>query len=234
MIVFVKIASIFFAGSMLGWTAELFFRRAVHKRWINPGFLAGPCLPLYGSGILMLYLICSADFSFISSPVWRSVFVIVLITVLMTFLEYITGLFFTKKMNVKLWDYSDRFGNIQGIICPLFTFLWGAAGALYYFFIHGVLTAFTEWMGNNPVYAFFTGIAAGIFILDVCYSFHIVSRVRAWAKKNEVVVKYEELKLSIRRRAEKFKQKRSFLFSFRSKNGVEGELESYSAERNKQ
>lgn len=120
---------IFILGGTLGYLIELIFRRIVHKKWVNPGFLTGPCLPLYGVGTLCLFLISSLDYSFISSPVWRAVFVIAIITAAMTLVEYITGLIFIKGMNIKLWDYSDRWGNIQGIICPLFTLFWGIIGS---------------------------------------------------------------------------------------------------------
>ncbi|MBR0031622.1 MAG: hypothetical protein IJP61_04990, partial [Treponema sp.] len=44
---------LFFAGSIIGWGIELFWRRFFsknnpEKKWINPGFLTGPYLPLYG------------------------------------------------------------------------------------------------------------------------------------------------------------------------------------------
>lgn len=64
-----QLSVIFIIGGTLGWLNELIFRRIVHKKWVNPGFLTGPCLPLYGCGLLLLYLISSIDFSFISSPV---------------------------------------------------------------------------------------------------------------------------------------------------------------------
>lgn len=232
MIIFVQIATVFFVGALTGWVIELIFRRCVHKKWINPGFLAGPCLPLYGTGVLTLYLVCSLDYSFIENNVWRAVFVIAVITVLMTIIEYITGLIFIKGMKVKLWDYSDRKGNIQGIICPLFTLFWGVAGAAYYFGVHPFMVMLAGFVGEHPEFAFFTGACFGIFVLDLCYSFHVVTRIRKWAKDHDVVVKIEEFRLSVRLRAEKLRQKKNFIFSLRSKNGVENELDSYADEKN--
>lgn len=46
MTVFLQIVFIFYLGSTFGWTIELFFRRIVHKKWVNPGFLIGPYLPI--------------------------------------------------------------------------------------------------------------------------------------------------------------------------------------------
>ena len=48
-------AFIFMIFSVIGWVIELFFRRFVStKRWINPGLLKGPYLPIYGIGVLFL------------------------------------------------------------------------------------------------------------------------------------------------------------------------------------
>lgn len=228
MIFFLSLTYVFFIGCILGWVLELIFRRTVHKKWINPGFLVGPWLPLYGCGLVALFLVCSIDYSFISSPVWQRVFVIALIAFLMTLIEYITGLIFIKGMNVKLWDYSKRPGNLQGIICPLFSFFWAVIGAVYYLFIHNGIVVAVEWLGSHVEYsAFFSGIIFGIFFVDVFYSFRVVTKIRSWAKEHEIVVKYEELKLTIHKRAEELKQKHSFLLPLRSQKNLDDELENY-------
>ena len=48
---------IFFIGSTFGYILELFFRRIVHGKWVNPGFLVGPYLPIYGFGGVFMYLL---------------------------------------------------------------------------------------------------------------------------------------------------------------------------------
>ncbi len=224
---FINLCLIYIVGGTLGWITELIFRRVVHKKWINPGFLVGPNLPLYGCGVLFLYIICSLDYSFIPSPVFRTIFVILFITAVMTLIEYFTGLVFIKGMNVQLWDYSKRWGNIKGIICPLFTLIWGAAGAFYYLFLHSAIVSAVEWINANIMYSFFLGMYFGVMVIDIFYSFHVVSRIREWAKEHAIVVRYEELKLSIKNRAEKIKQRRSFILSFKSKTGLKQELDDY-------
>lgn len=57
MSLFLKYLFLFFIGSTLGWIVELFFRRIAHKKWVNPGFLIGPYLPIYGFGLCFLTLI---------------------------------------------------------------------------------------------------------------------------------------------------------------------------------
>ena len=54
MSLFLSFVSIFFIGSTTGWIIELFFRRFAHGKWVNPGFLVGPYLPIYGFGLCTL------------------------------------------------------------------------------------------------------------------------------------------------------------------------------------
>ena len=55
---FLTLAFLFCIGSVLGWGLEVIFRRffSAHH-WVNPGFLVGPYLPLYGSSLCVLYLL---------------------------------------------------------------------------------------------------------------------------------------------------------------------------------
>lgn len=231
MIVAIKVVLIFFTGALLGWVTELFFRRFAHKKWINPGFLVGPWLPLYGLGLLGLYGASSIDLSFIQSVVLQKVVLILALTVVMTLLEYITGLIFIKGLKVKLWDYSDRKGNIQGIICPLFTFFWGLIGAIYSLFLHSYVSGVVTFLATHIEYSFFLGIIGGIFIVDNVYSFKLVTKIKKWAKENDVIVRYEHLKLSIKQNAEKLKQKSSFIYSFKSPGDIVFELNRYLLEK---
>ena len=56
-----SLAYLFFIGSVLGWVLELVFRKFFspgnpEHKWINPGFCVGPYVPLYGTGLCVLYL----------------------------------------------------------------------------------------------------------------------------------------------------------------------------------
>ena len=229
---FITLCLLFIVGGSCGWAIELFFRRFVHKKWVNPGFLVGPCLPLYGTGVVFLYIICSFDYSFIANEVWRAFFVIALITVVMTLVEYVTGLIFIVGLKVKLWDYSKRPGNIQGIICPLFTFFWGVIGAAYCLFVHPLLMKAVAWINLNEIYSFFIGMYYGVLVIDIFYSFNVVNKIRAWAKEKNVTVKLEEFRLSVKLKAEQIKQKTNFLLSFKTKNSLNEELDEYNNREN--
>jgi len=128
---------LFFIGCIMGWCIEVIFRKFFSKsnpshKWINPGFLIGPYLPLYGSGLVVLYLLSLIHIDAVDAhPVLQKVLVVLIMAIAMTVVEYIAGRIFIIGMNIKLWDYSDEWGNIQGIICPLFSFFWGVIAALF-------------------------------------------------------------------------------------------------------
>ena len=75
-------------------------------------------------------------------------------TVAVTSIEYIAGLIFIKGMGVKLWDYSNNFGNIDGLICPSYTLLWGVLASIYYYFINPYIINIVSWFENNLAFSF--------------------------------------------------------------------------------
>ena len=226
---FVEMTFIFFIGSLSGWILELFFRRFVsQKRWVNPGFLIGPYLPLYGFGLLGLYLVCRIDLSKINlTPIWQVFVKMLIILILMTLIEYLAGLIFIKGMKIKLWDYSSRWGNIQGIICPLFSLMWGVIGFIYYLFIDPRIVDGVMWLSKNLAFSFVIGVLCGIFIIDVCKSLNLANKIRRVAVKEHVVVAFEKFKLIVQEREKKIAKKASFFLPFKSSESISDLLTDY-------
>lgn len=194
----VIIATLFVIGSLFGWVLELFFRRFVtQKKWMNPGFLTGPYLPIYGSGVVVLFAISNIPLG-INSEVWDIITRILIIGVGMTLIEFIAGLIFIKGLKVKLWDYSDRKGNIMGIICPSFSLAWLLVGSLYYFFINPFLVQGIAWISENLIYTFFVGIVVGMMIVDFAYSIHLATKLKEFSELQSL--RFEEFKSEFKRR----------------------------------
>lgn len=213
---FLKLAFLFFMGSVSGWVLEVLFRRFISRanpsrKWINPGFCTGPYLPLYGFGLCIMYLIASLEnWSIISNPFWNKVMLFAAMAVCMTLIEYIAGILALKIIKVRLWDYTEEWGNIQGIICPKFSAIWAALGALYYFIIHPSILNAIEWLSQNLAFSFVIGLFFGVFIIDVAQSVRFVAKLKAFAEENDVVVKFETLKANIRSHYEASAQKYHF------------------------
>lgn len=219
---FLVLAFLFFIGSVLGWVLELFYRRYFssnnpERKWINPGFCVGPYLPLYGSGLCVLFLIASLErLEFIESPVWNKIVLFLVMAVCMTAIEYIAGCVALNVFHVRLWDYSDEWGNLKGIICPKFSFYWAVMGALYYFLIHPRILHALKWLSENLAFSFVVGLFFGFFIVDVVHSAQLVVKLKQFAVENDIVVRYETLKLQIRKRHEQTRRKYHFFTPFRS------------------
>lgn len=204
---FLTLAFLFFIGSTAGWVLELFYRHFAsmkkgERKWINPGFCTGPYLPIYGCGLCVLFLLAGLEgcLPWMNKPV-----LFLLMALSMTAIEYVAGLWCLKRSKIRLWDYSDQWGNIQGIICPKFSLYWAVIGALYYFFIHPRILGALNWLSRNLAFSFVIGMFFGIFILDFAHSARLVSRLKAFAEENDVIVRYEALKLHIRQTQEREK-----------------------------
>ncbi len=216
-----KLAFLFAAGCLIGWGIEVLFRRFSpsnkSRRWINPGFLNGPYLPLYGFSLCLLYCLALLEPYFnLGNSVVNKLVLFLVMSVVVTAVEFVAGLIFIKGMHVKLWDYSQKRGNIMGIICPQFSLAWAALGAVYYFLIHPHILSALEWFASNLAFSFFIGLFYGVFSVDVWSSFRIAAKIRRFADENKLLVYYEELKEQIRATAETRKQKYRFLFALRS------------------
>ena len=222
MTVFLQIVFIFYLGSTFGWIIELFFRRIVHKKWVNPGFLIGPYLPIYGFGLVFLTIIY---FIFQSQSI-NPIIIILLMGFVMTLIELIGGLI-SLKNKVRLWDYRDRWLNYKGIICPLFSVIWTIVGALYYYIIAENIINALDWFSENIAFSYILGIFTGVIIIDAFYSCKLYSKIKKYAKENNIIIKYEQLKIDIKEFQKSAREKYSFLNPFNQNKPLKNYLNLY-------
>ena len=201
----VIISTLFVIGSLLGWCIELFFRRYVsQKKWMNPGFLTGPYLPIYGFGVILLYGLSNIPLG-IDNDFAEVLIRIIIIGVAMTLDEFIAGLIFIKGFKIKLWDYSNRKGNIMGIICPIFSLIWLAVGSLYYFLLNPFLVQSISWISENLIYTYFVGGVVGAMIVDFAYSIHLATKLKEFKDYRDL--RFEEFKKELKRKLNSFNSK---------------------------
>ena len=194
----------FMVGASAGWVIELFYRRysSDAKKWVNPGFLSGPYLPIYGTGVMALYAI-----SDLSMALWIKVLLFAFIT---TSLEYVTGIFFLRFYNTRLWNYSRVWGNLNGYIAPRFTLYWTTLSLVYYFVLYPQLRAPIDFIYGNLEYSLLVGIFYGVFILDVIQSFNILNRLlemRDALGQSHLAIQYDQLKVDIAERFDELSER---------------------------
>lgn len=227
--ILVIISTLFVIGSVAGFIIELFYRRFVsQKRWVNPGFMVGPYIPLYGFGVILLFAISNFGIAETNLPDWaKTLIILAIIGVMMTLIELVAGLIFIRGMHIKLWDYSNRWGNFKGVICPLFSLIWFAAGSLYYFFLNPLLVKTVIVVAENPIYDYFIGLVIGMMVVDCAYSLHLGFKIKKLS--DDMVVKFEQLKVSIKDSQKASGEKGHFVRVIPSKEKMKKYLEAYEA-----
>ncbi len=233
--VIIKYTFLFSMGSLIGWCIELLYRHFASnpkvngkRKWINPGFLTGPYLPLYGFCSCILYLLSEVEgYLPIDNDILRKFLVLLIMAVFITLIEYIAGIIFIKGMKVQLWDYSNNRGNIQGIICPLYSFFWLILSTAYYFGIYPYVIKSVDWLFNNLIFSFFIGMFMGTFLIDFVQSANIMMKIKKFADENEIVIIYEEFKENIRSRADGQINKIKAFFGKKSHITIGNQLKKY-------
>jgi len=214
------VAFLFVVGAVLGWCLEFCYRNLIShngprgKYFINPGFCKGPWLPIYGIGVSAMCVISyfvtnRMDPAFVNS-VLGTIATIIVLGLVMIAIEFIGGYVLLKVFNMRLWDYRQEPGNIMGIICPKFSIIWTAIGAIYYLFIHEIALDKLVWFSENLAFSFFVGLILGFFIIDYCVSLGEATLIKKYADDHDVVVKYEELKALIQQRRIEEEKKQLF------------------------
>lgn len=218
---FIAILSFFFLGGAFGFILELFFRRYVsQKRWVKPGFLVGPFIPLYGFGLAVLY---SFDhfipWESISHFEWLNLIVeIIVLGISLTLIELIAGLIFVKGMKLRLWDYSKQWGNFEGLICPLFSFFWLVGAALYVLLLSSPIESLGMFFDDNWIYlAYPIGIFTGLVLIDFAYSLGLAKKLREAVADKKFVASWEKAKIALQDYYAKLKKKQSLLLPFFNK-----------------
>ncbi|HOX96782.1 MAG TPA: putative ABC transporter permease [bacterium] len=127
----------FFGLAFLGWVIEVLYRSYQARRLVNPGFLFGPFVPIYGvAGLLILSI---STFLGNNLPWW---ILLLLMALVVTILEYLTSVLVELIFRVRLWDYSDEPLNLAGRVSLKYSFYWAVLIYLYLTLLAGPLLQF--------------------------------------------------------------------------------------------
>ena len=159
--------------SFVGWCFEKLGRFIIYGAVGDRGFLFLPLCPIYGISVVFSILLLGTPLlpdglllskvlrtwgskSLFSKRRWITFAIYFSFTsVAATAIELITGLLLFP-FGIRLWDYSERFLNLWGIVCPMFSLLWGALITLFATF---------AWI---PLYRLFSKIPAkSTFVISI-------------------------------------------------------------------
>ncbi len=155
-------------GAIFGFVYETIFYRIDLGYFTKRGSTFGPWIPIYAFGSLFIILI---SYRYKSNPV----LVFVLNCLVTGVLEYLTGWFLLKFLNIRLWDYNTEiwnFGNINGFVCLRSVLLFGISGLILVYFLipltKKIYNKVPEIISNIVIMALST-----LFVLDIILYFLI-------------------------------------------------------------
>lgn len=169
--------------SLIGWIIEVIYRSLNNGKLVNPGFLFGPFVPIYGIGGIFVSLIYLQINSY-PVPVQFLIF-----TFILTVIEYLTGEIFEKFFQLKLWDYTDNRFNLNGKISLLFSTGWGLLALIVVNYIHPAISYPVNRIGNRES-LIMSSLILTYFITDTAYSAASLNRFR-----KDILYLYEKYSL---------------------------------------
>jgi uncharacterized membrane protein len=124
--------ALFAIFSFMGWLLEVVYRSVTNRRLINPGYLYGPFVPIYGAGGILV-MIAGIFLSGFSLTVQMISFAL-----LTTTLEFAAGVILSAIFGCRLWSYEGYRFNYKGIICLRYAFIWSVLAWVFYYLIFPV------------------------------------------------------------------------------------------------
>lgn len=129
----------FLLYSILGFLLETVRSFFVNSKFTS-GILYGPWTPIYGIGIVIVILISNYLFAHLHLSRWVETFItFVIITLILTLLEWVGGILIEKIFHTVFWDYSKEAFSIGKYISLSKSLMWGVGSILFIYVLKPLL-----------------------------------------------------------------------------------------------
>ena len=155
---FYNIIWLFFVYSFLGWLFETAVAAVKEKKYVDRSLLFGPLCILYGvAGVFITVTL--------EDLAGNWFFLILGSAIYATVIEWIAGHLLENITHTRWWDYSDHWGNLDGMISPVSSLLWGLLGAAAVKWFIPLVGHLGEWLPDSLSHILLWGLLT-IFALD--------------------------------------------------------------------
>lgn len=171
---------IFFSYAFAGWIIEVTLKLIQYRRFINRGFLAGPWLPIYGFGALLIT--AASDVIPVTEMSYGTAFAVSF--VLCGTVEYLTSFVLEKRFHARWWDYSAKPMNLHGRVWIGNLVLFGLGGVVIVKLTNPILLG----LFGNIIMPARIAIAGGLTIIiaaDYVVSHFVLKLVKTGVEKSE-------------------------------------------------
>ncbi len=167
-----RVCAYFIIYSFLGFVIETLFALFNYGVFESrQSFLYGPFCSIYGVGAVFIILVLKYKFFKNNQTLFVGGFLVGSVV------EYVISFIGEMILNVKWWDYSGRFLNINGRICFLYSIFWGLLGIYLLRVVNPRVDKFIDWMKkktNVIVLKTATAIAILFLFLDCLFSAYAI------------------------------------------------------------
>ena len=153
---------LFIAFCFAGWSWEVALHLIQTGKFANRGTMYGPWLPIYGTGGVLVLILCSR---FRKNPV-QEFFTAVL---LCGTLEYLSGWYLETRFHQRWWSYDGYFLNLHGRICAEGLLVFGVGCCVVVYLIAPIFDYVLS-MAKTSVLIGITVVLAVVFNTDMVYS----------------------------------------------------------------
>ena len=154
----------FLLYSILGFLLETVRSFLVNSKFTS-GILYGPWTPIYGIGIVIVILISNYLFAHLHLSRWVETFItFVIITLILTLLEWIGGILIEKIFHTVFWDYSKEAFSIGKYISLSKSLMWGVGSIIFIYVLKPLLEGVIKHI-PIPVTIILTLLMLSYFIL---------------------------------------------------------------------
>ena len=176
----INLILLFFAYAFLGWCIEVTLKYFQFHRFINRGFLAGPWLPIYGSGAALITIAVKG----LSTLEYSVGTTFVVSFILCGVIEYLTSFFLEKRFHARWWDYSQKPMNLHGRVWIGNLILFGLGGVLIIELINPLLLRLSDCMSFRLKEILAIALSA-VFAADYVMSHFVLKLVKTGVESSE-------------------------------------------------
>ena len=134
----------FFVVSILFWFVEIGYSLVFNHEFVLPGAWYGPYCPIYGLAFILILLVFKKKGNIILNIL--KIFITVTIT------EYVLSFISDRVFNNIIWDYSDKFLNINGRVCLEMSITFTIAGILMMYIFEPMIDKLYKKLGKSTKY----------------------------------------------------------------------------------
>lgn len=151
----------FFLMSIICWFLEMGYSLIVRGKFVLPGAWYGPYCPIYGLTFLILLAIFRRKDNIVIN--------ILKIAFSVTIMEYVISFISGEIFNNVIWDYSDKFLNLNGRVCLEMSTIFTIMGLIMMYMLEPIVRRLYIKLGNYVKYV--NIVLSIVFVIDMLFTF---------------------------------------------------------------